>query len=528
MANIAGGVAAITGQNIADVIATINGTNDQDDTGDDFDPIAFASQIMQTVEGYRSKSGPVSDQIVTSPLQTGAGTAGEDRLNCFYRLIGLPAVRADTLLALEGTEDFEKPEADQLYIRAVSQGGTLNLFKLSHLGLDQASTSQDLQKRSQLANRKQLPIDYQTMFTNPVAISESITGAAGRKPMATPPIVDATIPVFPLNRRVAPAFNDGDFIPLGSQTRLSRPFLEHIIYMRTKVFSGATTELVDQIKKNIIKETGKDNLAQHLPNEFTKIGAAIVRKFVQAFKKSSANYREASGKANELMAKVAFVAIPTSDSSQRSLIPISGSQDVGAEAIAGTELGDRIAQLNERMATQDSLIISLPIESINRSDRIRRIEDEIQISNIKDDVFISAFVEIISSERKKLQGELDQARQEEQGKIMELEQVKQELMLYTGEFVGLSIFDVLCVLYALFTIEMRFLLGLLNEDAKTRLKSDEFFKSNQSDPGSTSTTVAAVDLIGSSAKADESLAVLQSQIEAAFDLVESFIVSKNR
>ena len=486
----------------------------QDDgVGNDFDPVKFCTSILDTVFANLSQCPRVPQILVTSPEDVGTGEAGESAPNCFLRLLGMPAVRDESEISFNPTKAGDRSE----FLTHISQSSTLNYFTQSSFGSRFGEALQATIDRGFFAGKKQTAADYQEMIENPLPISESLT-ASGRRPKLLPPSVDASVPIFPLSRRVAPSFNSGDFFVSGGRKRLSRPFIEHVIYMRTKVFSGGgDPELVRQISELIEAETGDEELAAKLPSAFTEVERSIVEKFLQAMRQSAKKYAEVLALAKKLQAEVAFETAPVSNPEQRSITPLSSNPEIGVT----TSIGAKIQILNKVLAAENAFLVSLPTESVNRADRIRRIEDEIPAQNIKADVFVSEFVDLLGFERASLEEELAQAKQEERAKIMQVEQVKRDLMFYTGEFVGLSIFDVLCIFYAMFTVELRFLIGLLNNDAKERLKSDPFFKTNQAS-SNVSQDSSAANLIDATAALPESLTKFEEQVKVAFQLSEFF------
>jgi len=488
-------------------------SNEQE--GNEFDPIEFLTSLLKTIDANRSTIPPDYDRVITSPAQTGTTPQSENRLNVFYRLLGLPATRAKSNLTADelgaNSAQLTQQQAKQLSFQKISQDSTLNLFLASDSGSASffANAAAELKSRTEKLSRKQTADDYETMLTSPLPIgaSTSDTLAKGRRASIIPAVVDAAIPVFPLRSRVAPLFFDGDYTISGGRERLSRPFLQHIIYMRTKVFSGASTELVAQIQSGIREATDDDALTA-LPTKFTKIEALIVNKFIQAIKKSAIRYKEVQQELARLQSEVAFTAAPVDNANQRSITPLSDDPTIGVTTVLGT----KIQAIQKQISEQDALLISLPIESVNQSDRIRRIEDDVVLHNVHPDVFVSDFTQLINFERLQLEKQLEEIQDEERSKIQLLEGVKREVLLYSGEFSGLSIFDVLCVLYALFTIEAKFLIGLLNNDAQTRLAADPFFSSGQAKQASLAEKATVV----------ESMDALHNKIKDAFAIASGF------
>lgn len=494
----------------------------EDDDGTGFDPTGFMNQIFSIIDSNRSNAGVNYNILSDSPVESGVGnSAGESHLNAFYRMLGLPAVRDEGKIGNLNQDRFSTKKEVNI---ALSQGFTLNYFRTNSQAQTFKPITDAIIERNNIFNIKTTPDILNTMIISPIDISESVKEKPLRRASLFPTVVDAAIPVFPISRRTAPAFFNGDFITSGG-TRLSRPFIEHIIYMRVK--GGQETKLKDDLIKNIETEITDPDIRSQLIGQINNLGLIeikIVSKLIQTIKKSAVEYKNTITQLKQLSNEVSFFATPSDNPNQRSIVPVPGQPGTSAKS---RKLSAQIDSLNTLINQQDIFILSLPTEAITRSDRIRRIEDDIRITNIKNDVFVSEFAGLITFERADAERRLEQVLAQQSEVINRLEKARRDIVFYTGETTNLSIFDVICVFYALFTLDLKFLINLLNPDAKERLISDPFFSPTEQNGDSAEIAKQIEDIAeNSNVSLTDSLAAFKKQIILGFDIAQNIISNK--
>jgi hypothetical protein len=293
---------------------------------------------------------------------------------------------------------------------------------------------------------------------------------------------------------------------MGSKARLSRPLIDNIFYMRVKTINN--TEGVEKLKAQLQSLISASGVSVK-EAQFTFVDLAILTKLLQILKSLATKFEEARKEVQGLSTQIAFVPTPVSNPQMRS----AQSTTIKAETKIYA-LDQEIALIKAEIANQNAIAFMLPTEQVKRREEIRRLEHGVSTSNIVPDVLVAQLNSLITYEVEELNRKLQEKQHEKDEKLTRVEQLKQQLMYYTGEFSGLSIFDVICIIYGLFAIETKYLLGLLNEDAQKRLKEDEFFRP----PDSTiealfNTTPATVA---------ESLKALEEKVIEAFNIAEGF------
>jgi len=496
-----------------------------------FDPQAFARSLYNTIEASKGRIGRRATKLIDSPADEAFADEGENPINAFFRILGMPAIRSKTGLTFNGQRLDRVDLAAQLRDKIYNQGGTINYVDSIGIGTEDALKA--LAQRDSFLNQKLDPDTFNELIRNPLPVDASINGPAFRKVPILPLVVDASIPIYPQSKRVAPLFNIEDYVVSGGKQRLSRPFLEHIIYMRTKVFSGGATastsadnSLEKQLAANIetqVPEGGatspRDNLLEAL-GDFSLLELKITEKFIQTLKAMAIDYEKVRRRALEMEQEVIYSPAPSRRARDK-----TGSTRTAKDEDFRSILDGQIAAIDTELNKIDAFLITLPSEIVAESDRIRRIGQSTRVGNISTDLLVPDFNNLLSSERIGLEKIQRDLKDERSRKIREFEILKERLMFYTGEGVGLSIFDILCVLFALFTVPLDIVIGLLNKDAQDRILKNDPFYSNQQATGSDAifNINTVQNALADPVPVGQALDTVEAIVKENFELVNTFI-----
>ncbi len=462
---------------------------------------ALADSLFQSIEQMRSQYSANYTELITTPT-TNPGGKGESRINAFYRMLGLPA-----LAPAEFTD-----------ARLASQDGTLNLF--SSLGNDSA-----IRRWLQVRNlEQQIPIsgdEYRNIFHNPPSFDQAILPPHekvqdDKRSSIFPLVVDAAVPIFPSKRRIAGSFKHRDsetgedYTPTGQDKRLSRPLIDHIIYIKLKKIELADNKAIleEQLRQLTNSITNEDIKKSVQDTQFDFASQLIRNKLIQILKDLAQKFSEASNNAKQIASKVKFVPKPADHVNRRSAQETAEST---LQLYPDGEVDQRIKTLKKAIRENESIIYLLPTEEIKRRELNRLAEHSLPNNNIADDVLFPQLIDMLSAGATPLREELRRKEAEREELISIAERFKKELLYYTGRSTGLSIFDVVGVLYGLFSLKEEHLLGLLNKDAFEALKKDEFLE------GSSTPEPAGVV---------ESLATLENKVREAFAIAQAFANTK--
>ncbi len=302
------------------------------------------------------------------------------------------------------------------------------------------------------------------------AIGSSFSGGKHLlKPFIVDPRIDAT--VMPDMRKVCvPFLKDKNATRLNNSTYLSRPGIELIIRERLrtasedktllkdieKILSGETSPGVNEstLDRNTLLTTvfalsdenniQDTNLLETFQG-FTSIQTTMVGRLVKLIKSVIKKLIKAQNTIDEARISINWVPIPN---------------------VEGPEMGATGASLN-RVGVNvssdiDRKIAELKIKKLNAE---RRITEATELGD-----FASPFsINLVGDNTNFIEKELSELTQRRDRIAANAFNAMKEIEIITGEVSGLGLIDVLCIYTALWAIDMKTLLGFLDDDAFNRL-----------------------------------------------------------
>jgi hypothetical protein len=195
----------------------------------------------------------------------------------------------------------------------------------------------------------------------------------------------------------------------------------------------------------------------------------------------------------------------------------------------------RIADIDLQIEQLNAVLATLPTQKVQQADIKYRIVDS-EEANIQPDIFVSEFSELVTFNRSFLEKTLREQKLERRRILDQFEVARKKLQYFTGEFIGLSIFDILCVFLALFTVDLNDLVSLLNQDARDRLRNSKFynFQSSPNDQGIQKGSLfeanerTALIQQGLEQNASQGLEALQNKVSENFRLAEAFFTQAQK
>jgi hypothetical protein len=282
---------------------------------------------------------------------------------------------------------------------------------------------------------------------NTSEIADSIRGKRSRGNLF-PMVVDGTIPIFPQERRIAGAFlKDGEIV--NDDIKYKRPLIETIIHIRLRSDGLVDT---DQQKKLVEQYTGKKGAR----------GIFGVKEV---------------GSASEQILKNAIDTIP------KFLYDMTKRMQKNQKKIYASYLPSIANIPRQNPASVEKTSDEADRGEINKKQK--DLEDRTAIKNAYLSLFDYDNETILSSNLTQIFNETHEAQRnasssvEKEKEENEMEKTKAEIetkfafkiMDQTlGTFSGLSGIDVLIVFSALYTLQLQYLVGLLNDEAYDRLK----------------------------------------------------------
>lgn len=368
----------------------------------------------------------------------------ESRINAFYRMLGLPAYSSQP-------KQFDKYNNGNLF-KVDLERDSERLVKMST-----ASTRNETHESAKLDENNLaqfMRLDYNSV----VKLSSGIRSAGGdyswirKKGSLFPMVVDGTRGVFPVSKRVAPAFVTEKELRIATSGKetYQRPLLESIILLRLRG-DGVSDALRDSVLLDDFVEQylekQKDN-----PNLLSLEIIDRITTFIFGDRGVVEYTKKLLNSIAIVKTKISTYFDNTDNTIQQ---PIFRAQD-------GTgNLEKQIAGV-ESMAGEANVRLSM----FDYSDTA----EGQSLRNLRDTAGVSWVVDLASgSDEDAINRRKEELARVNKKAIVELKNNFRKLDELLGTFNGLSGVDVLIILLALFLIEEKYLVGLLNKDAQDRL-----------------------------------------------------------
>lgn len=328
------------------------------------------------------------------------------------------------------------------------------------------------------------------------------------------PLIPSYKRINPPGRNVARPFSND--VEVDTDTILKKPFIETVIIMRS-VFgkSGSTKK-------------GKDDcnsLLESIRNSTTELEYAKISKMVDAMQSSGVE----SFVVQKIFDSLLQVALRYTElrSLQENLAQTGGNfvvtlQTESANNPMGkkisskletsfedaSKLGSLLSLLKQRQAEEQTYLLLLSGDSSLNTTSSK--------SNASDTLMSSMFVDLLKNKSDEVELKIKSAEEFFKRKSVEADSLRLEVDLITGEFIGLSVVDVIAVIASLFLIEEEHLYALLDEDTKKFMLEKAVFKKQE-------------DLLKTTSVDDAAKAVLQLQkyVTFVYGYINSIVESVN-
>jgi hypothetical protein len=472
-----------------------------------FDVISFAKSILSEVGKVRAFADTTDD--IT---QEGFTLSKESKINAFFRLIGLPMFvtvkkkdKESTTSDLKEGNNHITPGYSQSFSRKLSEYVIDNskdvktdLEKREVVLLKKERDSGTNEMNEAMTNAISLPIPLLANVWQEIGGSSKQT-AGGEinykrdvfkklKPLMTTYINGGVKPCK--NELARPFLRDPEEQLVDSETMLPKPFIETVIRTRLVSCSGGGSAQQQENKQNFL-----DSLQQYLGDEnlssiftgnwklFTNsdlLERFIVYRLVDSLTQLAAQWVELQKIQERLHTETTFKVVIKTTSSKQS--PFGKRTEITADALMAEEsdLGKRLRDLRQKQIKQEALLSLLPTEDVVTDDKNSKIKNT---KNVALATLVTPFVTLISSSLIQIQKQISDINDEIIKKGREVEGLRLQTEMMTGEFTGLSIVDVVIVIMALFMIDKKDLINLLDSDSVEEMKKDPILETALYDLG---------------------------------------------
>ena len=429
------------------------------------DFLGMYNKIFNQLQATRGLDPLRSGILIERTDQFAATSNGESIMNTFLRVLGLPAIRNDTLISSQYNLSLASNN------NLMTQNETINYFSQSDLKINLLQVEfreTDLQKlysRSQIQLNETVAIEALSFMLDPEAIDESVFV----------PVVSGDVTVYPLSRRVAPLFYDGDYYD--GNTILPKAFIESVIY--NTYFKSEDSVAESEIRSSIETITGSAISAESLKDKNLLV-LRFLQKSISAMQAASNTYFAMQSYRDQLFQKVSYVpALKRSGPGVKQgffdvdfdVIKSLLISDEGKELLTRLtepELDKTIKLQQELVSEDDSFYGLLPFNVIKQQEQILRAGSGLT-SNPSETFFADVVVDLATIDRKPKADALSRLKEERRVLRNELEQIRGLFEVFGTSTTGISIFQIIATLNALYLLPEKDLLGLLNQSALDRL-----------------------------------------------------------
>ena len=492
-----------------------------------FDVISFARKILSEVENIRSFS-KVTDEKTGEMFQLHS----ESRTNAFFRLIGLPM-----FVNIKAKED-KKTEAKNAglegkrhltpgFSRTISPKLT-SLYTIEHNGETDDGKLVVSRERSLLSIEQQIGTADSNekmveALKTPIPLQANVSSVSGStrtvfkqlKPLITFYLPDGVLPRG--NEMARPFLSGQDDDLIDSETRLDKPFIETVIRIRLIETAGGgskTNQTKDEDVTNSITDflgldkDGNSVFEQVFPNKdllkHTDIREGfVIAKLTSALQLLANKWVALKNKQQRLASQVDFDITINSTSAKSS--PFGRRASVSTIISDDSVLGKQIKRASAKVAVEESFVSLLTSDdSANPNKTTPKVKET---KNISKSALTGPFNEIINHDLMQYSKSLNDLKARSKKRSAELDKLRVELDLMTGEFTGLSMPDVIIVMMALFLISEKELVSLIDKESRKEMEQDTVLKE-------------ALKSIGTPMDASEAVAALEKVVDSLYKLLD--------
>jgi hypothetical protein len=470
-----------------------------------FDVISFAKDILNEVDGVRAFSDAVDEDT-----KEGFALPAESRINAFFRLIGLPmfvTVKEKDNAGVTGELTEGDIHVTPGYSRSFSR--TLSDYSIDN----SADVKKDLVNRevtllkgetnvgtketnSAMTNAMTylLPLTANVPDSNKKISSQIGEGGITRtvfkklKPLMTACISGGIRPIR--NELARPFLRDAKEQLVDSETTLPKPFIETVIRTRLVSCAGGGSAQQQQNQndfltslKEYVGEEQFSEIYETSPELFSSsdlLESFVVSRLVNSLSQLAGQWVEIQKIQQRINQQTKFQIVIKTTSSKQS--PFGKRTSITADTLApeNSDIGKRLSDLRKKQVKQEALLSLLPTENVVTNDENQKIKNT---KNVALAALVTPFSTLVSSSLVQIKKQISDIENDLVKKGQEIERLRLQIEMMTGEFTGLSVPDVVVVITALFMLDKKDLIMLLDTDSIIEMEKDPVLNSALSSLG---------------------------------------------
>lgn len=507
------------------------------DSQANFDVIGFAKNILSEVDAIRAFS-KTSDDKTEGQVQTHI----ESRINAFFRLIGLPMfVEVKPKNERNAEAKAEGFSGEQILTPGFSRTVSPKLDSLYNvINSTKIEISKEAQSRESYLLKIENNIGTQEINDNmlealktPIPLQANVVGMVGEsgrtvqkklKPLVTVHLTDGVLPRR--NELARPFLSEKDDDKIDSDTVLTKPFIETVIRIRLVESGGGgdtanrekITDFQNSIREALGQDKNGDDIFDQVFSNYDKAfsetdvrEAFILTKLLGALQLLANKWVNVKNKQTRLASEIESNILIKTSSAKSS--PFGRRASISTTLSDDSTLSKQIKHESEKIAVEESYLSLLTSDNVAKPSAIT--PKVAATKNVAASALNQPFTEIMNNDLTQFKKNLTNFNRTKKKKAAELDKLRIELEMMTGEFTGLSIPDVIITMTALFLITDNDLLGLLDSKTREEIEKDTILQRALESVGSPTDTATAVNNLG--LVVDDLYSLLKTNIAVAVD-----------
>lgn len=456
-----------------------------------FDIIEFAKSILTEVDSVRSFSSAGLDE----KTQQEFNIPTESRVNAFFRLIGLPMFIS---IEKKGNKQDSGIKPGKQHISSGFFGPKFDNYTVKNiktLERELVNREQTLSDRENSIGTEEMNRAMSDALKTSMPIVPNYDGKVGvggtyeRKIFKKlfPLVVSYEEDILPKRNEVSrPFVTNENLQQITNNNPLKVPFIETVVRIRLMFCDNAKTpneekKIVDvtnsvksTIGETLYKDISSDN--QNILNSLNGFGLLeqhIINKFFVALYQLANTWTRLQTEQEVLYKQIQYSISIKTTSAKRSVF--GKRAIVSADILSGknSTTAQELKKLNEKLAEEEALLsILLPSNDVIRETNNKTANNR----NSSLSALTDSFAQVLNHKMEQLRKQIKKIESEILRRVQEAESLRVRLDMITGEFTGLSIVDVMAVITALFMIDKRDLVALLDEHVKEDMRTDSILE----------------------------------------------------
>ena len=451
----------------------------------EFNIIEFARGIIKEVDSIRSYDEYVDENDAFQKRPS------ESRLNAFFRLIGLP------MFVVKKSKESGKAEASNILMSPGFSGASLEDFVIENAeNVGDFELNNVLQARERALLQRENSIGspkfnkYMTLaLFNPLPLVSNLVDDKGELSdirfdgsdreafKALEPLITSYMPIRPVENELSRPFSLKDDRQINSTTELRKPFIEFVVEMRLRVAANAGTQYsidksLDQLDvlKLVLTEDDYDKVVSEFQNVMVSgiLEDYIISKLTSSLDQLAVAWASLQVAQESLLQQDDFIINIKTSSGRNNVFGKKVSTSANVELKKNSKLGKRLESLNLILAREEAFLSLMPSDDTSDVNEPKR--------NVVANALIDSFIKLINSDISKIKKEKSQIESKISKMTQDVDKLRLRLDLFTGEFYGLSIPDVIAVLIGLFLLPINDLVMLLDASVIDNMKKDKSLK----------------------------------------------------